>query len=94
MDCSPPDSSVHGILQARILEWVAISSSREFSQPRDGTQAPASPALAGGFFTTAPPEKSQHGCTSYKYINIQIMEGVLIFSLDDDVDSQSFEKTD
>ena len=35
MDCSPPGSSVHGILQARILEWVAISSSRGSSQPRD-----------------------------------------------------------
>ena len=35
MDSSPPDSSVHGILQARILEWVAISSSRGFLQPRD-----------------------------------------------------------
>ena len=38
MDCSPPDSSVRGILQARILEWVAISSSRGSSQPRDHTQ--------------------------------------------------------
>ena len=37
MDCSPPGSSVHGILQARILEWVAISFSREFSWPRDRT---------------------------------------------------------
>ena len=38
--CSPPDSSVHlaGILQARILEWVAILFSREFSWPRDWTQ--------------------------------------------------------
>ena len=35
MDCSPPVSSVHGILQARILEWVAISFSRGSSQPRD-----------------------------------------------------------
>ena len=35
MDYSPPGSSVHGILQARILEWVAISSSRGSSQPRD-----------------------------------------------------------
>ena len=34
-DCSPPGSSVHGILQARILEWVAISSSKGSSQPRD-----------------------------------------------------------
>ena len=37
MDWSPPGSSVHGILQARILEWVAISSSRESSWPRDWT---------------------------------------------------------
>ena len=38
MDCSPPGSSVHGILQARILEGVAISSSRGSSQPRDRTR--------------------------------------------------------
>ena len=38
MDCIPPGSSVHGILQARILEWVAISFSRGSSRPRDGTQ--------------------------------------------------------
>ena len=37
MGCSPPGSSVHGILQARILEWVAMSSSRGSSQPRDWT---------------------------------------------------------
>ena len=35
VDCSLPGSSVHGILQARILEWVAISFSRGSSQPRD-----------------------------------------------------------
>ena len=38
MDCSPPDSPVHGILQARILEWVVISFCRGSSRPRDGTQ--------------------------------------------------------
>ena len=38
VDCSPPSSSIHGILQARILEWVAISFSRGSSQPRDWTQ--------------------------------------------------------
>ena len=37
MDCSPPGSSVHGIFQARILEWVAISFSRRSSWPRDRT---------------------------------------------------------
>ena len=35
MDCGPPGSSVYGILQARILEWVAMVSSRGSSQPRD-----------------------------------------------------------
>ena len=38
MDCSPPGSSVHGILQASILEWVAMPSSRGSSRPRDQTQ--------------------------------------------------------
>ena len=37
-DCSPPDSSVHGILQASILKWVAVRSSRALSQPRDRTR--------------------------------------------------------
>ena len=54
MDCSPPGSSVHGILQTRILEWVAISSSRGSSQRRDQTRASC---LAGRFFTTESPGK-------------------------------------
>ena len=37
MDCSPPGASVHAILQARILEWGALPSSRGSSQSRDGT---------------------------------------------------------
>ena len=41
MDYSPPGSSVYGILQARILEWVAIPSSRGSSQPRIKAQSPA-----------------------------------------------------
>ena len=47
-------SFVHGISQARILEWVAISFSGDLPDP--GMES-ASPALAGGFFTTEPPEK-------------------------------------
>ena len=43
MDCSPAGSSVHGILQARILQWVAMCSSRGSSRPRDRTHV--SPAL-------------------------------------------------
>ena len=48
MDCSPPGSSVHGILQARILEWAAISFSRGSSWPRNQTHVFC---IAGGFFT-------------------------------------------
>ena len=48
MDCSPPGYSVHGIFQARILEWVAISFSRGSSRPRDQTCMSCVPALAGG----------------------------------------------
>ena len=50
-------SAVPGILQARILEWIAISHARGPFPPRDRTVSPASPALADRFFTTAPPEK-------------------------------------
>ena len=50
MDCSPPGSSVHGILQARILEWVAIPFSRGYSQPRSPAHSlPSEPA--GKLFT-------------------------------------------
>ena len=52
MDCSPPGSSVHGILQTRILKWVAMLSSRGSSQPNDQMSL-MSPALAGRFFTTS-----------------------------------------
>ena len=54
LDCSPPGSSVQGILQARVLEWVAISSSKRSSQPRVQTHISC---IAGGFFTVEPPEK-------------------------------------
>ena len=54
MDCSPPGSSIHGISQARILEWVAISSSRGPSRPRDRTCISCVSCIAGRFFTTEP----------------------------------------
>ena len=49
MDCSLPGSSVHGISQARILEWVTMPSSRGSSWPRDKTLVSC---IAGGFFIT------------------------------------------
>ena len=48
MDCSLPCSSVHEILQARLLEWIAFPSSKVSSLPRDQTQVSC---IAGGFFT-------------------------------------------
>ena len=48
MDCSPPNSSVHGVFQARTLEWVAISFSRGSSRPRDWTRVSR---IAGRHFT-------------------------------------------
>ena len=50
MDCSPPSSSVHGISQARVLQWVSISSSRGSSQPRDQTCASCVSCLARQIF--------------------------------------------
>ena len=47
--CDPMDYTVHGILQARMLDWVAFPSSRGSSQPRDGTQVSH---IASGFFTS------------------------------------------
>ena len=52
MNCSLRGSSVHGILQARMLEWVAMPSSRVLPNSGIRPTSLASPALAGGFFTT------------------------------------------
>ena len=57
INCHPWGFSVHGIFQARILEWVAISSSRLSSWPRDRTRICCVSCLAGRFFTTAPSYK-------------------------------------
>ena len=54
--CEPMDYTVRGILQARILEWVAILFSRGSSQPRDLTQVSC---IAGGFFTSWATKEAQ-----------------------------------
>ena len=68
MDCSPPGSSDHGILPARILEWVAISFSRGSSQPRDRTQVSRIEGRCFNLWTTreAP---SYHPEASSKQLN-------------------------
>ena len=53
MDCSLPGSSAHGILQARILEWIVMPSPRGSRDPGIESASLMSPALAGGFFTTS-----------------------------------------
>ena len=72
-DCSSSDSSIHGILQARILEWVAIPFSRRSSWPRDWTWVSCIP---GGFFTIwatswkpAKPKESP----DYKILNLKLV---------------------
>ena len=57
MDGSLPDSSVHEIFQTRVLEWAVISSPGDLPNTGIKPMTPASPALAGGFFTTEPPGK-------------------------------------
>ena len=66
-DCSLPSFSIHGILQARILEWVAIPSFRGSSRPRNGTHISC---LTGGFFTTEPPGKPQTTIRNPKTDNV------------------------
>ena len=59
MDCSLPGSSVHSILQERILEWVAMTSSRGSSRPRDGTHGSYVSCI--GSLPLVPPEKPERG---------------------------------
>ena len=63
MDCSPPGSSILGISQARILEWVAMPSSRGSFRPRDQTHISF---IEGGFFTTQSPGKPPYTHVFYR----------------------------
>ena len=89
MDCSPPVSSVQGILQARILEWVATSFSRGSSRPRDRTRVSY---IAGRFFTIWGTREVQHPhgyshftqwclalnklCKKLRWLNNKLMDSV------------------
>ena len=74
MDCSPLGSSVHGILQARTLKWVAMPSSMGSSQPRDRTKVSH---IAGGFFTVWATSKALQDRTStdnqFRHVNRKIL---------------------
>ena len=75
MDYSLPSSSVHGISQARTLEWVVISFSRGSSRLKDWTQVSC---MAGRFFTTEPPGKPCKVFITHIYIDI-CLEYVLFY---------------
>ena len=60
MDCSLPGSSVHGIIQARILEWVAMPCPGDHPDPGIEPVFPLFPALAGRFFATSAKQVLQH----------------------------------
>ena len=77
LNCSLPGSSFHGIFQARILEWVSIPFSRGSSQPRDKTRVLASPALAGGFFTSSATWEAQGSV----YLDSKVSAGIRSFPL-------------
>ena len=67
VDCSPPGLSIRGILQARILEWVATSFSSRASRPRDRTRVSCGSCTVGGFFIAEPPGKPLR---SYVYCSV------------------------
>ena len=69
MDCSPPGSSVHGTLQARILAWVAMRSSRASSRPRDWTWVSCT---AGKLFTVWASREAQLLTTRLSYYGFNV----------------------
>ena len=75
--CNPMDYTVHGILQARILEWVAVSFSRGSSQPRDRTQVSL---IAGGFCTNWAIREAHNSIKkriTLKFLNQRALERVV-----------------
>ena len=76
MDCSPPGSFVHGIFQARILEWIAVPSCKGSSQPRNQTHV----SCTGKFFTIEPPGNPKIQDTQLN-LNLKRIRGFLGISI-------------
>ena len=74
MDSSPPGSFVHGILQARILEWVAMPSSGDLPDPGIEPVSLRSSALAGGFITTSAATKRPFSSCKLEIVRILTAE--------------------
>ena len=77
MDCSPPGSSIHGILQARILAWVAISISRRSSWPRDQTQVSHITGRRFNLWATREAQNTQKSYTKKDLHDSDNHEGVI-----------------
>ena len=73
MNCSPPGSSVCGILQSRILEWVAMPSSRGSSPPRDQTHVSCISCIVGRFFT-------REAQSVHQFSSVQSLSRVQLFA--------------
>ena len=73
MGCSLPGSSVHGILEAGILKWIAVLYSRESSQPRDQIE-PRSPTLQGASLPSEPPGKPE----ITKVGSLSLLQGIFL----------------
>ena len=71
--CGPPGSSVHGILQARILEWLPCPPPGDLPNPGIKPLSLLSPVLTGGFFTTSNTREALHNVISTFYIFIALM---------------------
>ena len=71
MNRSPPGSSVHGVLQARILEWVALLPARGLPDPEIEPESLISPALTSGFLLLVPPGTPPKRHTSWIKLNIR-----------------------
>ena len=70
MDCSLPGSTIHGIFQARVLEWVAISFSRRSSWPRDWTRVSHMVGIVGRHFTVWATREDQKGNTGVNILPV------------------------
>ena len=82
-DCSLPVFTVHGILQARILEWVTMPFSRVSSLPRDRTHISH---IAGGFFTTEPPGKPHMLLGEVEIICLRYKSKLTSFSINENIE--------
>ena len=80
MDCSPPGSSIHGLLQTRILEWVAIPSCRDLPNPGMETASPVTPELQADSLLLSHGELGQAESLCQLYNNVNIVKATKLYT--------------